>query len=314
MDIRTAAALVLILAALFFSCFSLTGCSSSGGSSAGSGKSSGTPRKTRSSCLTPEASGKNTVKSPSGRVTVDFSNIGDGYIMIRYTGRKDVQVQITNPDGSEYPYPLTHGKFVAFPLTKGNGGYSVRVLEAVNASNYAVAVSKKFSVKLKNKFSPFLYPSQYVQYDGSSLAVRLARSLSKKSDTDIDFVDKVYDYIINNVDYDKKLAENTPTDYIPDIDKTLRTRTGICFDYASLMTAMMRSQGIPTKLEVGYAGDVYHAWISVYLKDTGWVDDVISFDGKKWTLVDPTLGASNKAEDVKDYISDSSNYTVKYTY
>jgi transglutaminase-like putative cysteine protease len=234
--------------------------------------------------------------------------------MVKYTGKKNVQVQITNPDGSVYPYPLTHGRFVAFPFTRGDGKYTIKVLEQMSGSDYALALSKHFSVELENKLSPFLYPNQYVQYTNSSSAVKLGRRLSEKSDTDLGYVESVYDYIINNVAYDKELAEDTPTNYVPDIDKTLRTKKGICFDYAALMTAMLRSQGIPTKLEVGYAGDVYHAWISVYLKDKGWVDDVISFDGEKWTLMDPTLGASNKAEDVKDFVGDGSNYTTKYIY
>lgn len=43
---------------------------------------------------------------------------------------------------------------------------------------------------------------------------------------------------------------------------------------------MLRSQRIPTRLEVGYMGDVYHAWISIYTKETGWVNGIIEFDGK----------------------------------
>jgi len=92
------------------------------------------------------------------------------------------------------------------------------------------------------------------------------------------------------------------------------TGKGICLDYASLMTAMLRSQGIPTKLEVGYAGDVYHAWISVYLKEQGWVDDIIEFDGKSWTLMDPTLASANDKKSAGKYMKDSSHYTVMYNY
>ena len=68
----------------------------------------------------------------------------------------------------------------------------------------------------------------------------------------------------------------------------MKTGKGICFDYASLMAALLRSQGIPTKLVVGYSGDAYHAWISVYLDEIGWVDKIIEFDGKSWSLIDPT--------------------------
>ena len=114
--------------------------------------------------------------------------------------------------------------------------------------------------------------------------------------------------------YDKEKANNVQYGYVPDPDQTLNDKTGICFDYASLTCAMLRSQGIPTKLEVGYVGEVYHAWISCYVDETGWIDNIIEFDGKDWSLLDPTLGANNKSKDVKKYIGDGSKYIVKYTY
>lgn len=66
------------------------------------------------------------------------------------------------------------------------------------------------------------------------------------------------------------------------------------------MTAMLRSQGIPTKLEIGYSGEAYHAWISTWIDEIGWVDNVIEFDGTSWTLMDPTLAANNSAKAVKN--------------
>ena len=55
------------------------------------------------------------------------------------------------------------------------------------------------------------------------------------------------------------------------------------------MAAMLRSQNIPCKLVVGFAGKVYHAWINVYIEGVGWVDQLIYFDGKTWSLMDPTF-------------------------
>lgn len=75
-----------------------------------------------------------------------------------------------------------------------------------------------------------------------------------------------------------------------------------------------RSQNIPTKLEVGYSGDTYHAWISTYVDDKGWVDNIIEFDGDSWQIMDPTLGANNDSKSVKKYVGDGSHYVVKYTY
>lgn len=73
---------------------------------------------------------------------------------------------------------------------------------------------------------------------------------------------------------------------------------------------MLRSQRIPTRLEVGYMGDVYHAWISIYTKETGWVNGIIEFDGKNWELMDPTFASSSKSP--KNFTSKNSKYTTNF--
>ena len=138
--------------------------------------------------------------------------------------------------------------------------------------------------------------------------------ISNESSDDLDFVTHVYEYVTKNISYDNEKAQDISVNYIPNVDETLAAGSGICFDYASVMSAMLRSQSVPTKLEVGYSGTAYHAWISVYLAEQGWVDDIIQFNGKNWSLMDPTLAANNDNEAVKDYVGDGSNYTTKYTY
>lgn len=281
----------------------------------GAGGQAGGGRSTVTDILMPEASGGTTYQNDDGSITLDLSHTDQGYIMIRDTNDKKVQIQITNPTGEMYPYPMNTGDaYRTFPLTCGDGDYSVRVLENISGDQYAIGLSQDFSVTLQDEFRPFLYPNQYVEYTADSNAVKLGQKLSGEAADDLGYVQNVYNYVISNITYDTEMAENLPVNYIPDPDATLASGKGICFDYASLMTAMLRSQGVPTKLVTGYSGEAYHAWISVYLKEQGWVDNIISFDGKKWTLVDPTLGANNDAKDVAKYIGDGTNYTVKYVY
>ena len=148
-----------------------------------------------------------------------------------------------------------------------------------------------------------------------SKCVKKGESLAEKDCySDLDVVTQIYNFVIKKISYDKKKAENVPYGYTPDPDETLDTGKGICFDYAALMSAMLRSQRIPTKLEVGYSGDVYHAWISCYVDEIGWVDNIIEFDGKNWSIMDPTLAANNSASDVKKYVGNGKNYVTKYTY
>ena len=80
------------------------------------------------------------------------------------------------------------------------------------------------------------------------------------------------------------------------------------------MVTMLRSQRIPTRMEIGYAGTAYHAWLSTYIEDIGWVNGMIEFDGKEWSLMDPTFASNTEDKSLKDFIGDGSNYSVKYIY
>ena len=93
-------------------------------------------------------------------------------------------------------------------------------------------------------------------------------------------------------------------------------KKGICFDYAALMASMLRSQGVPVKLVVGYTSQgVYHAWINVWSEEGGWVEGMIYFDGKIWKLMDPTYASSGKqSNSIMQFINNSANYKEKYFY
>lgn len=297
--------LILFFAASFFS-----GCSSE---DAPSKNHTDSRRTTSTEYLVPQASG--TVTYGNASISIDASNTSEGYLMVKYSGAADrAKLQITTPDQTVYSYNLRTGSYETFPLSGGNGTYKLAVLEHVQNNMYAIAFSQDISAEISDQLKPFLYPNQYVWFTPHSKAVALGAEISRNSSNDLDYVEQVYLYIIKNISYDDALAANISPDYLPDIDSTLASGKGICFDYASLMASILRSQNIPTKLEVGYSGDVYHAWISVYLKESGWVNNIIKFDGKSWSLMDPTLAADNSNSSVKEYIGDGSNYTLKYSY
>lgn len=285
------------------------------GSSVKASADPGTRRTTVTDILLPQEGTASVAANDAGTCKVDTSNTSQGYFFVTYTGTADkVQIQVTNPDGTVYPYPLTLNQPEDFPLTGGSGSYQLNVFEHVSGDNYAVCMSTSFEASLADEFRPYLTASQYIYYTAESESVQKGISISNESSDDLDYIQRVYDYVTGNVTYDDAFAANPPTNYIPDPDRTLDTQKGICFDYASLMCAMLRSQGIPTKLQVGYAGTVYHAWISVWLQETGWVDGLIRFDGTKWTLMDPTLASYTSKQDVADYTSNLDNYYVEYNY
>ena len=311
---------IYLLLLFLLTLFPLSGCSS--GSSPGkqtdteTNEAKMTSRETYTDVCTPEAS--QTAGYGDDTTSLDASHTENGYLMLRYDGEvSKVKLQITIPDSTVYTYTLnpdSYGTYETFPLSGSNGTYQADLYENVTDDKYALIFSQSLDVTLKDEFQPYLYPNQYVWFTNDSKVTKKGQDLSETSADDLDYVQQVYHYVIENITYDEQKAETVASGYIPDPDATMEAGTGICFDYASLMTALLRSQHIPTKLEVGYSGEAYHAWISVYLDEVGWIDNIIAFDGKDWSLMDPTLAASNSADSVKKYIGDGSNYTVKYSY
>ena len=299
-----------LLIAIF--CLLLGGCS--GSSSASRKEHSGPPRDSTPKVLTPSADGVTVYQNDLA--SIDASNTSQGYVMVKYNGTNEkVKLQITCPEQSCYTYLISdRGAYDTFPLTAGNGSYALQVLENVAGDTYTVSLAQSINVSIEDEFLPFLYPNQYVNFHTDSKAVSKGSDLAKDTYSDLDVVQNIYNYVIKNISYDTEKAQNVSYGYVPDIDDTLSSKKGICFDYAALMTSMLRSQNIPTKLEVGYSGDAYHAWISTYIDDIGWVDDIIQFNGNTWQIMDPTLAATNDSAAVKKYVGDGSHYVVKYTY
>lgn len=253
-----------------------------------------------------------TVTYGSEGVTIDASHISEGYIMVSYTGTNEkVKLQITGPDEVVYTYDL-HGDYETFPLTAGSGSYTVGVFENIEGTSYSTLFTQTIDVKIDDEFGPYLYANQYVNFNGDSKVVEKAEELSKPCNDDLEVIEQVYNYMISNFTYDYDKAESVQSGYLPDVDEVFEAQTGICFDYAAVMAAMLRSQRIPTRLEVGYAGDVYHAWISTYIEEQGWVNGIIQFDGKNWELMDPTFASTSSKPE--DFITNTDEYITKFVY
>ncbi len=260
----------------------------------------------------PKASGEKVYSS--GGAKLDVSNASEGYIVANYSGSASkVKLQITGANGVTYTYNL-HGGDEVFPLSAGSGNYNIGIFENIGGNRYSVALQQNVSVNITNSFGPYLYPNQYVNFNAGSAVVSKAAQLAASAGSDLDVVSNVYNYVTSSIKYDYNKASSVQSGYTSNVDATLASGTGICLDYAAVMASMLRSQGIPTRLEVGYAGTAYHAWISTYITDVGWVNGIIQFDGHSWSLMDPTFAANSNQSALKSFIGNGSNYQTKYVY
>jgi len=268
-----------------------------------------------SKVLEPKAPGTTVFSSGGG--TIDVSNANEGYVMVKHTGNRGIRVRITNAGKKTYTYHLNaRNAFEVFPLTSGDGRYTITIFENVRGNDYAQGASGSVDVKLRNSLLPFLYPNQQVNFNKDMETVKKSNSLSSGAQDQLAIVSNVYNFVIENIKYDNNKANDVvrgviKSNYVPVVDTILKDGKGICFDFAAVTAAMLRAQGIPTRLEKGYvSGGVYHAWISVYLKDVGWVNGVIQFDGKTWSLMDPTFASGAGAR----FVGDGKSYKTDFIF
>jgi transglutaminase-like putative cysteine protease len=257
--------------------------------------------------------------SETAKSTIDYSNISDGYVMIRYTGSNSrLVLQITAPNDTMYQYsPNPDNTWKSFPLSEGNGKYIVALFEGTTGTTAVTALDKvEFNARITNANMPFLMPNYYVNFASNSAVVTKASELCGGM-TEVEKVAAIYNWVIENIEYDyAKAASNLTGTYVPDLAQLMKDKKGICFDFAAGMAAMLRSQGIPARLEVGWAGDEYHAWISVHTKEAGWVNGWIRFNGSQWVLMEPTWAAVNgdSRQGFRDFVNQRSNYTTLFLY
>ncbi len=263
--------------------------------------------------LIPQAPGKKTLgESP---LILDISNTDQGYLTaVSSSEDQKMNVQLTADDSVVYSYFLSPGESAVIPFSSGSGSYQICCYQQIDDTQYAALFAEVLDVSLQNEFLPFLYPNQYVNFTPDSVSSKLALSIVSEDASDVDALQAIYNYVIENISYDYELADTVESGYIPDIDATLQSKKGICFDYAALTAAMLRARDIPCKLQIGYAGSVKHAWISVYIRSKGWVDNAIEFSGDSWSRMDPTFDSNSQdSEDIRQYIGDDNNYSVQFT-
>jgi transglutaminase-like putative cysteine protease len=177
---------------------------------------------------------------------------------------------IIEKDDVEYIYNLV-SETENLPLQMGSGKYTISLLGSKDGRRYRLLTKKTVKVELEEN-AVFLSSSQTVNWNDESELAILAEELTEDAETDREKLEAIHTYIVNNVAYDYKKANKLPKGYIPNPEETLEEGLGICYDFAALQAAMLRSVDVPTKLVKGYSSytSVYHAWNEVLI-DGEWV-------------------------------------------
>ncbi len=208
---------------------------------------------------------------------VDIDNLDKGIININYNKNIDnMKVMITKGISKDF-YDLEPN--MNYPLQFGNGEYTVSILKHVKDNQYRQIGKETVKLELEDEEKVFLQSIQRINWNEDMTAIKKAKELTNDAKDDEEKVRIIYDYITSNIEYDNEKASTVQIGYTPSIDSTLKTKTGMCYDYTALFAAMLRSVGVPTKLVMGYKIDIeeYHAWNQVCLNDR-WVNVDTTYD------------------------------------
>ena len=212
--------------------------------------------------------GSSAGQKTNGKMTLDVTNISEGYFMASVSEKTSHRLKLrVTKNGETMTYDLnSDGNFEVFPLQLGSGKYDITLYENVSGKKYSNAGKISLDVSLVREDIAFLYPNQYVDYNEHSEAVAAADKMcAGKNEKEIYTV--IRKYIMENFSYDYIKSVTVAASELPDIEGCFEKRMGVCQDLSALTVCMLRCQGIPAKLMIGYADKNYHAWTVAIVAD-----------------------------------------------
>lgn len=220
----------------------------------------------------------------------------EGKIYANYDGNYSL-IEIEK-DTYSNQYIISGDKREIIALPYGGGTYRIKLFELNNEQGEGVLIVERYiEIGIGDILNPFKGVSYYTDYENSvDILNEFIEDLGihRKDYNNIDdFVYRVYQNILENIEYDKELKQLIMSKeiktYRPNIDKTVNDKKGICVDKSSLMASILRLEEVPARIVMGYTIDgEYHAWVEAY------------YDGE-WKSFDPTDGRTYRDNSIKDY-------------
>ncbi|MFA9396883.1 MAG: transglutaminase-like domain-containing protein [Clostridiaceae bacterium] len=244
--------------------------------------------------------------APVADPELDDSNKNNGSISVKYSNNtsKKMKIAITKDGSSKYYDFSGNGSYESFSLQGGSGQYTITLFLNDSGTKYTSLKTWTVQASIGSSNSVYLNSNQIVNYASAPNAVSKANALVCGITSDESKVNAIYNFVVNNIYYDAAKATSVGSGYIPNIDSTYSSKSGICYDFSAIFAGMLRSVGVPTKLVMGTSSNVsgYHAWNEVYINGT-------------WKVVDTSYDSQAKAANVSySMIKSASSYSKTKEY
>ncbi|WP_010247235.1 transglutaminase-like domain-containing protein [Acetivibrio cellulolyticus] len=216
------------------------------------------------------------------------------------TYKSKIKIIVSKDDTSTwYDVSLTKGKYKEeIWLIDGKGKYKISVV--VHEYDRTYSYGPTLEVENTIDVNRFLVPTKHVESNNEEI-IALAKSITQYSTTEKDKALSIYNWVAKNIEYDydkylRQINKNFDNDYGAVI--TLKTKTGVCYDYSTLVAALGRAVGLQVKVIKGNFVNPYrkelHAWNEIYIPEEN-----------RWVNVDTTFAHSLNT----NYFDNSDFYT-----
>ena len=222
---------------------------------------------------------KNNNLRKNGNLTIDCSHIEQGYILAK-ANKTDKKLKIrVKINKEELLYNINqNSEWETISLQYGNGKYTFQLYQQASGKQYSQEGLIEINVKMSDPTVALLCPNQYIDFTEDTEAVQIANKLCENLTDPQQIYATIKKYIIKTLHYDyiKALTVQKKGE-LPDINTTCETHMGICQDISAVTVAMLRSQGIPSKLVIGKCDtDITHAWVTVILNEKETIFDPVA--------------------------------------
>lgn len=185
-----------------------------------------------------------------------------------------------------------------YRITRDSEGSRVLYVEAAAPKEKEIAIVETFGLTRREirdqidaskarpltdadraRFAKYLAPNAHVVIDDE--IKKLADEIVGGETNPVKASRKLYDWVLDNVDYWVKDPKNKKASPVGSTTYCLTFRTGNCTDFESLWASLARAKGIPTQIVYGSflkpdlraqdQDQSYHCWAEFYAPGLGWL-------------------------------------------
>lgn len=164
-----------------------------------------------------------------------------------------------------------NNKIIFYSFNHPKNSVKIKVKYKIYRYQYSKSTSPSFTQK--DELSKYLVSNKLMIV--SDEIRKIAAGITKGKNTAMEKARAIYDYVLDNVSYDKTI----PGWGTGDTKRVCLLKAGNCTDFHSLFVSLARASNIPAKFVIGislpkeHEGEVdnYHCWAEFYDEKLGWV-------------------------------------------